>query len=76
MCVPAAVACLGPQLFVAALEVSGIIRLILFAVIPALMMAKGPWAASKTKGYLVVAFFASVSASIIVIDLLGKLGLF
>lgn len=76
MGLPASVACLSPQLFVVALEVSGIIRLLLFAVIPALMMMKGPWAGSKTKGYLVVAFFTCISAVIIGIDLLGKMSFF
>lgn len=76
MCVPASIACLCPQLFVAALEVSGILRLVLFAVIPALMMMRGPWAGDRVRGYSVVAFFSVISAAIIGIDLLGKLALF
>lgn len=73
MALPAGIACSCPKLFVAALEVSGIIRLILFVAIPAFMMVKGPWLAYKTRGYLLVTFVSLVVAAIIGIDLLGKL---
>lgn len=76
MGLPALVACFWPQLFVPALEISGILRLILFAVIPALMMKNGPLLDSKWKGRAIAATFITVSTMIIGVDIGGRLALF
>lgn len=69
---PLAVACICPKLFVPALEILGMVSLILFSVIPALMVRKGPLARERWKGDLVVLVFSVVSIAIIGLDVRGR----
>lgn len=71
---PLVIACLGPQLFVAALEVSGMLRLVLFAIIPAMMLRAGPLKKSGggRRGWIAGAV-ALIAAAIIGIDVAGRL---
>ncbi|GMH43472.1 hypothetical protein BSKO_11394 [Bryopsis sp. KO-2023] len=70
---PLAIACLCPKLFVAALELSGMLRLVLFAIIPALMLRAGPLRKSGAGKEWVAGAVALIAAAIIGIDVVGRL---
>ncbi|GMH35072.1 hypothetical protein BSKO_02940 [Bryopsis sp. KO-2023] len=72
MALPLAIACLCPKLFVAALELSGILRLVLFAIIPVAMLRAGVQASGGRRGWIGAAV-AFIAIAIICIDVVGKL---
>ncbi|GMH43532.1 hypothetical protein BSKO_11454 [Bryopsis sp. KO-2023] len=72
MAPPLCIACLCPKLFVAALEISGMLRLVLFAIIPA-MMVRASMKSEVRKGWI-AAGVAGIAVVIILVDVAGRLG--
>ncbi|GMH32740.1 hypothetical protein BSKO_00574 [Bryopsis sp. KO-2023] len=68
---PLIIACLAPKLFVAALEISGILRLILFAIIPGIMTRVIPGSGGRRQ--FMAGAVVAIAVGIIGICVVGRL---